>query len=520
MPTTDPWSGPYALAARNVTKAYPGVVALDDVTFDVAPGEVHALVGENGAGKSTLMKVVSGATTPDTGSITICGNEVSPGDPRISAEAGLAMIYQELTIVPGLTAAQNVFLGITPQRLGWVQRAAMRRRFDALQQEVAVDIDPDTPAGELPVPKQRILEVMRALARDRRVVVMDEPTASLGQDDREHLQSVVRRLRAGGRAVVYISHDLDEVMALADRISVMREGRLIATGPVGGWTKRTLVASMLGRELETLGRRQTTARSDRELVIVEDLVAANGSVSVRRLEIRAGEILGLGGLIGSGRTELLRALAGADSTARGQMTVEGRRGAVPRSVPAGLRRGLALVPEERQRQGLCLNRTAAFNILLGDLSRGGRWGTYQPGRARESATGAARAMGFDTRRLGQQASTFSGGNQQKILLARWLVRPPKVLMLDEPSRGIDLGAKAEIFSAMRSLADDGVAIVMVSSDLEEVANHCDRVAVMAQGTVVTELVAPVNVSDILGAAFGVDDDSPELPAGRPEEVSS
>ena len=302
------------MQASHVTKAYPGVVALDDVSFDVAGGEVHALVGENGAGKSTLMKVVSGATAGDSGSIHICGTEVSPADPRDSAAAGLAMIYQELTIVPGLSAMQNVFLGIVPRRFGVVQRRVMRRRFEELRTQVGLDLTPDTPAEDLPVPKLRILEVMRALALDRRVIVMDEPTASLGQDDREHLLSVVRRLRATGRAVVYISHDLDEVLGLADRISVMREGKLIATAPVAEWTKSRLVVSMLGRAVESLGRRHWHQSGNRQLLLVENLVAARGAVCVDRLEVHAGEILGIGGLIGSRSHRMLRALAGADPT--------------------------------------------------------------------------------------------------------------------------------------------------------------------------------------------------------------
>lgn len=494
---------PLALVVRNIRKAYPGVVALDDVSLTVEMGQIHAVVGENGAGKSTLMKVVSGATAQDSGTADVCGRRLPAGDPRAPADAGLAMIYQELTIVPQMTALANVFLGQVPCRWGFIRRVAMLRRFMELGEQIGVAVDPHRIAAELPVPKQRLLEVMRALALDRQVVVMDEPTASLGQDDREHLQSVVRRLRAGGRAVVYISHDLDEVLALADRITVMREGRLIETAPVAEWTKSRLVSSMLGRSVATLGRRDVPHARRRDLFEVTDLVAGGGAVTVDRLAVGAGEILGIGGLVGAGRSELLLALAGADPTAKGSVVVDGTSYPCPQTVPAALRIGVALVPEERQRQGLCLSQPARTNVLLADLAAVAPHGWFGQPAAQRAAAGPARAMGFEPRRLGNLAGTLSGGNQQKLLLARWLHRRPKVLMLDEPTRGIDLGAKEEIFGAIRSLAEQGIGIILVSSDLDEVVNHCDRVAVMARGRIVTTLMSPVTVKDILENAFNV-----------------
>ena len=498
-------SSPWALVARNISKAYPGVVALDDVSFTVGSGEVHALVGENGAGKSTLMKVVSGATAQDSGSAEICGTAVAPGDTRGAADAGLAMIYQELTIVPEMSAAANVFLGKAPHRFGVLRRSEMRRRFAELASQVGIELDPDLPAGQLPAPKQRLLEIMRALAQEKMLVIMDEPSASLGQDDREHLQAVVRRLRSMGRAIVYISHDLDEVLDLADHVTVMREGRIIQTAPVADWTKRTLVAAMLGRSVDALTRREGHGTQQRVLLEVEGLSAASGSVTVDSLTVKAGEIVGIGGLVGAGRSEFLMALAGADSTARGSLLLDGTAHRWPRSVPAALDIGIALVPEERQRQGLCLGLPAHINVLLADLSRAARGGRFSPGLAQQAAAGPARAMGFNPTRLTQAAGTLSGGNQQKLLLARWLHRRPKVLMLDEPTRGIDLGAKEEIFAAIRALADEGMGILLVSSDLEEVALHSDRVAVMARGHIVATLDSPVTVKDILETAFGVED---------------
>lgn len=493
-----------AIQVKGVSKSYPGVVALNDVTLQVNIGEVHALVGENGAGKSTLMKVVAGAIAQDSGETRVCGVDVTPGDPRSASTAGLAMIYQELTVVPQMSAAYNVFLGGMPRRVGVIRRADIFSRFRTLAEQIGTEIDPEVAANRLPVPQQRLLEVMRALAQQRRVVVMDEPTASLGHDDREHLQSVVRRLRADGRSVVYISHDLDEVLALADRVTVMREGQIIETAPASAWTKRALVAAMLGRRLETLGRRQQTGRPRENLLHIESLVAASDSVRVDQLSVAAGEIVGVGGLVGSGRTELLRALAGADPTARGTLMVDGKSHPWPRSVAAALALGLALVPEERQRDGLCLGLPAYVNVLLGGLGSASRYGWLSPGTAARLAAGPAQSMGFDSARLVQPAGTFSGGNQQKLLLARWLHRRPKVLMLDEPTRGIDLGAKEEIFKAMRKLADEGMGILLVSSDLDEVVNHSDRVAVMARGALVTTLGSPIEVKDILEMSFGVE----------------
>jgi len=506
-----------ALHMRGMSKTYPGVVALDDVWLQVDHGEVHALVGENGAGKSTLMKVAAGAVTQDRGDTVIFGEQVPPGDPRAAAAAGMAMIYQELTVVPGMSAAYNVFLGQLPRRLlGFIGRAEVASRFEALAAQIGVEMDPNVTAGRLPVPKQRLLEVMRALAQDRRLMVMDEPTASLGHDDREHLQSVVRRLRGDGGTVVYISHDLDEVLDLADRVTVMREGRIIETRPVSDWNKRALVTAMLGRNLEGLGRRQSLGTHGSNVLQIRKLVADHGGVRVDELSVAAGEIVGVGGLVGSGRTELLRAIAGADSTAHGDLTMNGTTRPLPRSVSASLALGIALVPEERQRDGLCLGQSAQINVLLAGLQSASKHGWLSPRRAQRHAFGPAHAMGFDTARLSQPAGTFSGGNQQKLLLARWLHRRPKILMLDEPTRGIDLGAKEEVFKSMRVLADQGMGVLLVSSDLDEIVNHSDRVAVMARGSIITTLDTPVTVKEILEIAFGVEADYDD----RDEEIDA
>jgi ABC-type sugar transport system ATPase subunit len=486
-----------AIEVRGAVKEYPGVRALAGVDLEVHAGEVHGLVGANGAGKSTLMKLVAGAIRPTAGTVRILGREIPPGDPRAAAEAGLAMIYQELTVIPEMSAVANVLLGRWPTRFGTLSSAAALARYDEAARAMQVEIPPGAVAGRLSTAQQQLLEVMRALAAERRVIVMDEPTASLGHAERATLGDVIRRLRERGHAIVLISHDLEEVLALADRITVMREGRIVADGAAGAWDHARLVEAMVGAVPPAPQRR---ARAAGEVVLsVRDLVATG--VRLQQLELRAGEVLGIGGLVGSGRTELLRALAGAAPEVRGEVEVDGRRRRLPRTVAAALRLGVALAPEDRKGQGLVLGRSAAANVVLGGPAGARRWGLVSPARMARAAAPAVTAVGFDPARLNEPAGSFSGGNQQKLVLARWLYRRPRVLLLDEPTRGIDVGAKAEVFATMRRLADDGVAVVFVSSELEEVVEHADRTLVLAKGEPVAELAAGATVEDILAAAF-------------------
>lgn len=488
-----------AVVAAGISKYYPGVVALEDVSLEIPPGQIHGLVGENGAGKSTLMKVVAGAIRPEAGTVSIGGIAVEPGDPRATADAGLAMIYQELTVVPGLSAAANLRLGSWPNRAGVLDRKAMRQDFRQLATEFGVDVAPETLAGRLSVAQQQRLEIMRAVAGRRHVVVMDEPTASLGPADRKHLHQVVLRLKERGTAVVYISHDLDEVLHLCDTVSVMREGRLIQTAAAAQWDTGTLVAAMLGRSHSTSGVARS-AKSGGEVMHVRRL--RSGALQVDELSVRRGEILGIAGLVGSGRTELLRALAGADRVQVGIMEVDGAVVRWPRSVRAALRLGVALAPEDRKGEGLVLGQPASSNVMLPRLRRARRHLNVTAASLMSAADPPARKVGFDADRLHQPAGTFSGGNQQKVLLARWVGAHPRVLLLDEPTRGIDIGAKAEVFATMRALADDGLAVVFVSSETEEVVRNADRVLVMSRGRIVADLGTAPDLDDVLRAAFG------------------
>jgi rhamnose transport system ATP-binding protein len=495
-----------AVIASHVSKSFPGVRALRDVSFELEAGEVHGLVGENGAGKSTLVKMIAGAYTPDEGLIEVSGHALHSGDPRAAAAAGVATIYQELTTVPELSAAENVFLGHPPRRLGVVQRRAMRRQFAGIAERVGVELDPKARAGSLSVALRQMLEIMRALAAGRRVLIMDEPTASLGPHEREALYRTVRELRASGHSIIYITHDLDEVLALADRVTVMREGQVVQTRPASEWNAGSLVESMLGRAHRPASTRRV-AVSDEDALRVEGL-SMPGALRDVDLHVRRGEILGIAGLVGSGRSELLRALAGAEPTAHGRMLVRGQEVSWPRSVRAALARGIALAPEDRKAEGLVLGLSGATNVVLSDLGEVASAGVISRRRVREQARRASERLAFDPKRLSAPAGTLSGGNQQKLVISKWLHRRPDVLLLDEPTRGVDVGAKLELYDHARRLADEGMAIVVVSSELEEVVEVSDRVLVFAQGQAIATLAhGEATVERILALVFRVSDEA-------------
>jgi ABC-type sugar transport system ATPase subunit len=493
-----------ALRAQGIHKSFPGVRALRDVDFDLRSGEVHGLVGENGAGKSTLVKVVTGAYDLDAGLVEAFGREVRHGDPRAPRRAGIAAIYQELTIVPEMSAAANVFLG-RPQRRGpFVSRPGTRRAFRQLTTRLGLTIDPDVRAASLSVANQQMLEIMRALAADHRILIMDEPTASLGPGEREHLYETIRGLREEGVSTVYVSHNLDEVLALCDRVSVMRDGELVATEPVERWTKESLVTAMLGHVLLKPPRQRRTI-SEEEVLRVEGL-SVPGVLEAISFTLRRGEILGLGGLVGSGRTELLRALAGAEANAHGRLVVRGQERPWPRTVRSALALGIALAPEERKSQGLVLSLSAAANVSLTDMQTVASGPVLRERRRLQRAAEILRPLAVDVSRLREPAGSFSGGNQQKLVIAKWLHRRPDVLLMDEFTRGIDVGAKAEMLAMVRRLAAEGMSMIIVSSELEELVEGADRVLVLARGRLIGELVhADASVERMLRLVFEVEE---------------
>ena len=502
-----------ALRARGIHKSFPGVRALRDVDFDLRAGEVHGLVGENGAGKSTLAKIITGAYDADAGRVDAHGHEVRRGDLRGRRRAGIAAIYQELTIVPEMSAAANVFLG-RPQRRGlFISRSDMHRAFRQLTTRLGLTIDPDARAASLSVANQQMLEIMRALAADHRILIMDEPTASLGPAERERLYETIRGLREAGVATVYISHNLDEVLALCDRVSVMRDGELVATGAVERWTKESLVTAMLGRVLvKPQPRRRTIAEGEEE---EEEVLRVEGLSVPPVLEdisftLGRGEILGLGGLVGSGRSELLRALAGAEAGADGRLFVRGQERPWPRTVRSALAMGIALAPEERKSQGLVVSLSAAANVSLTDMQAVASGPVLRERRRLQRAEEIMRPLGFDTSRLREAAGSLSGGSQQKLVVGKWLHRRPEVLLMDEFARGIDVGAKAEMLAVITRLAAEGMSMIIVSSELDELVEAADRVLVLARRRVIGGFGrADASVERILRLVFEVEEHADE-----------
>jgi ABC-type sugar transport system ATPase subunit len=504
MPTTEDAHGIArpVVAVRSLSKRFPGVQALVDVSIDFAAGEIHGLVGENGAGKSTLIRTIAGASVPDTGTVHVSGQALRLGDTRAQLEAGIAAIYQEPSVVPEMPVWSNVFLGRALRRRGMVARREMACRVTELAAELGAEIDPYARAGDLSIGQQQEIEIMRALEANHRVLILDEPTSSLGLVERTRLHETVRRLRDNGSAVIYVSHDLHEVLSLCDRVSVMRQGRLVATAPAADWSVESLVAQMLGRTL-VRERRRTRERPGREIMRVEGL-AVGSLLEGISFTLEEGEILGVAGLVGSGRTELLRALAGATPASAGRLWIDGAERPLPRSVRGALSLGIALLPEDRRAQGLVLSMTGRDNIVLSDLSAVSTGPLLRFHRVRDRARELGDSLHLDAGRLNGLVSTLSGGNQQKVVVAKLLHRGPRVLLMDEPTRGIDVGAKAEMLHTVGKLADEGMSVVMVSSELEEIVDTAVKVIVLANGRLQGVRPRGTSAETLLTLAFGLE----------------
>ncbi len=479
------------LVLEGVSKSFGAVAALRDVRLELRGGEAHALVGENGAGKSTLVKILAGAHAPDAGTITLDGEPLRLDGPADARDAGIAVIYQEPTLFPDLTVAENIFIGRQPLRsMRRVDTAAMRARAAELFARLGVHIDPDRPARGLSIADQQLVEIAKALSFDARILVMDEPTAALSGVEVERLFAVARALRDGGAAVLFISHRFDEVFSLCQRITVMRDGRWVSTDPAGDLTVDQVVRRMVGREVSSMyPARAGTAklgepRRDPRLE-VRGLGRA-GAFDGVGFTVHGGEIVALAGLVGAGRSEVIRAVFGVDRYDTGEVLVDGQALAKG-SAAAAIAAGLALVPEDRRQQGLVMELSVERNATLPrrwSLSRLGL--LFGPSERREARTWTERLQ-VKAARLSDPVATLSGGNQQKVVLAKWLSTSPRVLIVDEPTRGIDVGTKAEVHRLLRSLADDGVAVLMVSSELPEVLGMADRVLVMHEGRLAADI---------------------------------
>ncbi|MEV0393343.1 sugar ABC transporter ATP-binding protein [Polymorphospora rubra] len=473
------------LALESVDKSFGAVAALRNARLDLHAGETHALVGENGAGKSTLVKILAGVHGPDTGRVLLDGEPVTFGGPADARAAGIAVIYQEPTLFPDLSVAENIFMGRQPLKgLRRIDAPAMRERTDELFARLGVRIDPDRPARGLSIADQQLVEIAKALSFDARVLVMDEPTAALSGVEVERLFAVARSLRDNGAAILFISHRFDEVFSLCQRVTVMRDGRWIATDEIGNLTVDGLVRTMVGRDIAALFPKLETEVGEVRLEV--DGLTRHGYFEDVSFTVRGGEIVALAGLVGAGRSEVARAIFGVDRYDAGEVRVDGTRlrGADP---PAAINAGLALVPEDRRQQGLVMELSIERNTTLPRRWALSRLGLLFGGSERRSAADWARRLQVKAARNTDPVSTLSGGNQQKVVLAKWLSTEPRVLMIDEPTRGIDVGTKAEVHRLLSQLASEGVAVLMVSSELPEVLGMADRVLVMHEGRLVADI---------------------------------
>ncbi|MFF1847444.1 sugar ABC transporter ATP-binding protein [Streptomyces sp. NPDC058217] len=490
---TAPPAADTVLEARSVSKRFPGVVALDDVTFSLRAGETHALVGENGAGKSTLIKVLTGVYRPDEGELRMSGQHVRFARPFEAQQAGISTIYQEVNLVPLMSVARNIFLGREPKnRLGLIDFGRMHREAADLLDGFGVRVDPRRPLHTLGIGTQQMVALARAVSVNARVVVMDEPTSSLEPREVETLFRVIENLRGQGIAVLYVSHRMDELYRICDRVTVLRDGRHIHTGDLADLDRMQLVSMMLGRDLAEVRRNGTTGfAAEGHDAARTPVLTANGLSRDRQLHdislsLYAGEVLGLGGLLGSGRSETAKALAGALSLDAGELTVGGRR--LRRLTSAGaIRAGISLLPEDRKAEGIIPGLSVRENIVLAAMPRLSRAGVVSRAKQDRIVDIFMKRLRIKAASPEQKVGELSGGNQQKVLLARWLCLEPKVLLLDEPTRGIDVGAKAEVQSLIDDLAGEGLAVLLISSDIEELIEGADRIVVLRGGSVAGEL---------------------------------
>ncbi|MEV6833826.1 sugar ABC transporter ATP-binding protein [Streptomyces sp. NPDC051133] len=513
--------GDFVLEVAGVNKSFAGVHALRDVDFALRPAEVHALIGENGAGKSTLIKVVTGVHRPDSGTVRLDGRPRSFRNPLEAQAAGISTIYQEVNLVPLMSVARNLYLGREPRRFGLVDVARMNREAVEVLGRYGVHVDVTRPLGTLGLGAQQMVALARAVQIDARVVIMDEPTSSLEPREVETLFSVIRGLKEQGIAVVYVSHRLDELYAICDRLTVMRDGAIVHTGAMAELERLRLVSLMLGREMSTVRDKGSTAfdtgRHDRRegqpVLRATDLSVRHRLHGVS-LDIHAGEVVGLGGLLGAGRSETAKAIVGALATEGGSVEVEGR--ALHRRSPAAaIREGVVMLPEDRKSEGVIPHLSVRENISLAALPRLSRAGLVSQAKQDEIVSFFMKRLRIKASGPDQRVGDLSGGNQQKVLLARWLCLNPRVLLLDEPTRGIDVGAKTEVQALIDELAGDGLGVLLISSDLEELIEGSDRVVVLKDGHVVGHLADEEVTEEALLDTLATAAASEEAPLAEP-----
>ena len=479
---------------QNVGKSFGGVRALSGVSLQIHRGQVHAMCGENGAGKSTLIKILAASCRPDSGAVVVDGQPLAPGDVRASESAGIAVIYQESVAFPHLDATENIFVGREPRKLGGLllDRPAMRRQTAELLERLGESIDISVPVGELPMAQRQMVGIARALSQRVRLLIMDEPTASLSARETNVLFRIIRQLRGQGVSILYVSHRLEEIFELADRVTVLRDGRCIQTTDIAQVDSASLIRAMVGRELElaegALPGRSTPEAHVREgaVFLQVDHLSRTGAFENISFSVRAGEIVGLAGLVGAGRSEVARAIFGADPYDSGKVLLGGKP-IVSGSIRSAMRSGLGFVPEDRQYLGLVLPMSVRVNLTLTILRSLSRFGLISRRRERQMVNGLIHLLNVKAMHTGIPAESLSGGNQQKLVLGKWLATKPRVLILDEPTRGVDVGAKAEVHRIIRDLAARGMATLLISSELPEILSMSDRILVMRQGRIAGEL---------------------------------
>ncbi|MGC0913938.1 sugar ABC transporter ATP-binding protein [Pantoea sp. XAF26B01_ASV70] len=475
----------FRLMMRGISKSYGNAAALQDVDFSVRPGEVHALIGENGAGKSTLLNILSGVRGADSGEISVNGNRVQIRSPLSARQAGIAMIHQELQHVPELSVAQNMFLGRPLTRAGgwWVDKKAQLARATLILKTLDPTIDPDTLIRNLKVSQQQIVEIARALLDDAKIIAMDEPTSSLTPREFDRLAELIGDLKSTGVSLIYVSHKMNEIFRVCDRATIMRDGKQVGVVNISDEDEESIVAKMVGRKIDKLDHQAFV--TDREVLRVEDLTRGNEVVAAN-FSVRAGEVLGIAGLVGAGRTELLKLIAGIDRRTRGTVSVNGAA-VKNHNVRAAIKAGIGLVPEDRKKEGIIKERAVKMNMALPSMHRFTSAGLMNQARLDREALRVMGDLKLRPLDIEKTIGTLSGGNQQKVIIGRWVAADANVFLFDEPTRGIDIGAKSEIYHLIEKLAQAGKAIVVVSSEMTEIMRISDRVLVMREGRITKEL---------------------------------
>jgi ABC-type sugar transport system ATPase subunit len=469
------------IEASGIVKRFGGAVAVDDVSVSVAEGEIHAVVGENGAGKSTLMRILAGILAPDSGTVSVGGQRLE-GGAKAALDAGVALVHQELSLVPEMTVAENIMLGSPPTAAGFTKTTELKRIAAEALEEIGVSVDLDEPIARLSVSLRQFVEIARAVARSPRVLILDEPTATLTPAETDYLLRMLQRLAAKGMAIIYISHRIPEVFSICTDVTILRDGQLVATTPISETSPSEVIDAMVGRELK-LDLEVTRESHPGEVVLSATNIRAVGVHDVD-LTVRSGEIVGLGGLVGAGRTELVRAIVGADPRSAGHvtMTVDGTTTSIG-GYQSAVKAGIGYVPEERRTDGLALTMTVADNVALPNRGALSTAGILSFGAISRFVRTLADVVGLRPPEIQREVGQYSGGNQQKVVIAKWLGRKPKLIILDEPTRGVDVGAKAEIHRLVRELADEGAAVLVVSSDLPELLELSDVIHVVRDGRI-------------------------------------